>query len=94
MTAISGFVQNFLQLLLARVGVGIGEAGCSPPSHSIISDIFDPVSGPAPSGFTPWVSIGILFGFLLGGWLNEFFGWRVAFMAVGAPGILLAIWCA
>ena len=40
MTAISGFVQNYLQLLLARVGVGVGEAGGSPPSHSIVSDIF------------------------------------------------------
>ena len=92
MTAISGFVQNFLQLLLARVGVGIGEAGCSPPSHSIISDIFGPRERASAIGFySMGVSIGILFGFLLGGWLNEFFGWRVAFMVVGAPGILLAI---
>jgi predicted MFS family arabinose efflux permease len=92
MTAVSGFAQNYLQLLLARIGVGIGEAGGSPPSHSIISDIFPPGNRAGALGFySMGVNIGILFGFLLGGWLNEFFGWRVAFMVVGAPGILLAI---
>ena len=92
MTAISGLVNNFVQLLLARIGVGIGEAGGSPPSHSIISDIFPPTERASAIGFySMGVSIGILFGFLAGGWLNEFFGWRVAFMVVGAPGILLAI---
>ncbi len=92
MTAISGFVQNFTQLLLARIGVGVGEAGGSPPSHSIISDIFGPTERASAIGFySMGVSIGILFGFLAGGWLNEFFGWRVAFLVVGAPGILLAV---
>jgi predicted MFS family arabinose efflux permease len=92
MTAISGFVQNYTQLLLARIGVGLGEAGGSPPSHSIISDIFGPRERASAIGFySMGVSIGILFGFLAGGWLNEFFGWRVAFLVVGAPGILLAI---
>jgi len=92
MTAISGLVGNYWQLLLARIGVGIGEAGGSPPSHSIISDIFPPQSRASAIGFySMGVSVGILFGFLAGGWLNEFFGWRVAFIVVGAPGILLAI---
>lgn len=92
MTAISGFVTNYVQLLLARIGVGIGEAGGSPPSHSMISDIFPPERRASALGFySTGVNIGILFGFLLGGWLNEFFGWRVAFMVVGAPGILIAI---
>lgn len=92
MTALSGFVQNFAHLLLARIGVGIGEAGGSPPSHSIISDIFPPNRRATAIGFySMGVSIGILFGFLAGGWLNEFFGWRVAFLVVGGPGILLAI---
>ncbi|MFD2167445.1 spinster family MFS transporter [Thalassotalea euphylliae] len=91
MTAISGFVQNYLQLLLARIGVGIGEAGGSPPSHSIISDIYPPEKRASAIGFySTGVNIGILFGFLLGGWLNEVFGWRTAFIVVGAPGILLA----
>jgi MFS family permease len=92
MTAISGYAQSFVQLLLARIGVGIGEAGGSPPSHSIISDIFPPDKRASALGFySTGVNIGILFGFLLGGWLNEYFGWRVAFMVVGAPGILIAI---
>ena len=92
MTALSGFVQNYGQLLAARVGVGVGEAGGSPPSHSIVSDIFPPESRASALAFySTGVNIGILFGFLFGGWLNEFFGWRVAFMVVGAPGILIAI---
>ncbi len=91
MTAISGFVQNYVQLLLARIGVGVGEAGGSPPSHSIISDIFPPEKRASALGFySTGVNWGILFGFLFGGWLNEFFGWRVAFLVVGIPGILLA----
>jgi predicted MFS family arabinose efflux permease len=92
MTAISGMVQNYIQLLLARIGVGIGEAGGSPPSHSMISDIFPPERRAGAIGFySTGINFGILFGFLAGGWLNEFFGWRVAFMVVGLPGILLAI---
>jgi len=92
MTAISGLVQNYGQLLAARVGVGVGEAGGSPPSHSMISDIFPAHSRASAIAFySTGVNIGILFGFLFGGWLNEFFGWRVAFIVVGVPGILLAI---
>lgn len=91
MTAISGSVQNYFQLLLARIGVGIGEAGGSPPSHSIISDIFPPEKRASALGFySMGVSFGILFGFLFGGWLNEYLGWRWAFVIVGLPGILLA----
>lgn len=92
MTAISGLVQNYLQLLLARIGVGVGEAGGSPPSHSMISDMFPAERRASALGFySTGVSIGILFGFLMGGWLNEFFGWRVAFFVVGVPGVLLAL---
>ena len=89
MTAISGFVQSYSQLLAARIGVGIGEAGGSPPSHSIVSDIFPPEKRASALAFySTGVNLGILFGFLFGGWLNEFFGWRVAFMVVGVPGII------
>ena len=91
MTAISGFVQNYTQLLLARVGVGIGEAGGSPPSHSIVSDIFPKEQrASALSFYSTGVNLGIMFGFLFGGWLNEYFGWRVAFLVVGVPGVILA----
>ena len=92
MTAVSGLAQNYIQLLLARVGVGVGEAGCSPPSHSMISDIFpEDQRATGLSIYSLGINIGILFGFILGGWLNEFFGWRIAFMVVGIPGILLAV---
>lgn len=92
MTAISGLVANFVQLLLARIGVGVGEAGGSPPAHSMISDYFPfEERGRALSIYTMGVYIGILFGFLAGGWLNEYFGWRVAFFVVGIPGIALAL---
>ena len=92
MTAISGLAQNYWQLLAARVGVGIGEAGGSPPSHSMISDMFPPEKRASAIGFySTGISIGILFGFLFGGWLNEFFGWRVAFFVVGIPGVILAL---
>ncbi len=92
MTAISGLVQNYLQLLLARIGVGVGEAGGSPPAHSMISDIF--LTGRRASAlafYSMGINFGILFGFLAGGWLNEFFDWRVAFFVVEAPGIVVAL---
>lgn len=91
-TAICGMTANFFQLLAARIGVGVGEAGCSPPSHSMISDIF-PASerGTALGVYNMGVNFGILIGFLVGGWLNEFFGWRMAFFAVAIPGLVLAV---
>ncbi len=91
MTAVSGLAANFLHLLAARIGVGVGEAGASPPSHSIISDYFPHEQrGRALSFYSIGIYIGILFGFLAGGWINQFFGWRMAFFVVGVPGILLA----
>lgn len=92
MTALSGFAQNFLQLLIARIGVGIGEAGGSPPSHSLLADYFAPEKRATALGiYALGIPIGILFGNLAGGWINEFFGWRNAFFLVGIPGIILAI---
>ncbi len=92
MTALCGMAQNFWQLLAARIGVGIGEAGGSPPSHSMISDTFPPEQrATALSFYSVGINIGILFGFLLGGYLNEVFGWRVAFLVVGLPGVLLGV---
>lgn len=92
MTAISGLVQNYIQLLLARIGVGVGEAGGSPPAHSMISDIFPPEKRASALAFySMGVNFGIMFGFLAGGWLNEVFNWRVAFFVVGVPGIVVAL---
>ncbi len=92
MTAASGLVQNFTQLVLARIGVGVGEAAGSPPAHSIIADYFPPERrATALSIYNMGISFGILFGFLVGGWINEFFGWRLAFFVVGLPGLALAL---
>jgi len=92
MTALSGLAANFWQLLVARIGVGIGEAGGSPPSHSLLADYFAPSKRATALGiYALGIPIGILFGNLAGGWVDEFFGWRYAFFVVGIPGILLAI---
>lgn len=91
MTVLCGYAANFWQLALARIGVGIGEAGTSPPSHSLISDLF-PVSlrATAMGIFGLGVNIGILIAFMGGGWMAENLGWRTAFIVVGLPGFLIA----
>jgi len=92
MTALCGLPQNFMQLLLARIGVGVGEAGCTPAAHSLITDMvprekhassiaFFGIGGP----------LGSLLGMILGGVISDLLGWRAAFMIVGAPGLLLAL---
>ena len=92
MTALSGMAQNYLQLFMARLGVGVGEAGCSPPAHSIISDYYPPKKrATALAIYSLGIYIGILLGFMIGGWLNQVWGWRVAFYALGVPGILFAL---
>ncbi len=92
MTALSGFAQNFWHLLLARVGVGVGEAGCSPPAHSMLADYYPAHRRATALGiYSLGIPVGILFGFVAGGWINEYFGWRMAFLVVGVPGLLLAL---
>lgn len=92
MTALCGLAQSFLQLLLARIGVGIGEAGSSPPSHSIIADLYPSEQRAGAMGiYALGVVLGSGFGTMIGGWLAHLYGWRIAIVAVGIPGILLAI---
>lgn len=92
MTALCGLAANFVQLALARIGVGVGEAGTSPPSHSIIADLFPPQERATAMGiFAIGVNIGIMIGFFFGGWVRDLYGWRVAFMTVGIPGLLIAV---
>lgn len=92
MTALCGTAQNFTQLLAARIGVGVGEAGCSPPAHSLIADYYPPEKrASALSIYALGIPIGSILGLLAGGWIAEFWGWRVAFFVVGIPGVLLAL---
>jgi MFS family permease len=92
LTAASGFAQNYAQLFLMRLGVGIGEAGGSPPAQSLISDYF-PYSrrATAMAIFTLGVPLGSFFGFLIGGIVDDLWGWRVAFFVAGAPGLILVL---
>ncbi len=92
MTAISGSVTSFFQLFLARVGVGIGEAGASPPAHAIISDYFPPKKrATALSIYSTGIYFGILLGYVIGGVIAKNYGWRMAFYSIGIPGVLFAL---
>ena len=92
MTAICGLAQNFAQLLLARIGVGIGEAGCTPAAHSLITDSVKPEKRSSAIAFYGMgVPIGSLLGLVIGGIVNDLYGWRIALMLVGLPGLLLAL---
>ncbi|ATQ42060.1 spinster family MFS transporter [Caulobacter mirabilis] len=91
-TALCGAAQNFVQLALLRFGVGIGEAGCSPPAHSLISDYFEPKKrATALSIYSFGIPLGTMIGAVAGGWLATEFSWRVAFVIVGLPGVILAL---
>ncbi|MEC8416918.1 MAG: MFS transporter [Pseudomonadota bacterium] len=93
-TAASGLAANYMQLAIARIGVGIGEAGGSPPSHSIISDLFPKEKR---AGALAIYSLGIPFGVMLAFFASAFFlqggsaDWRTVMYSVGIPGILLAV---
>lgn len=91
-TVLCGAATSFAQLALYRFGVGVGEAGCSPPSHSLISDYYEPKKrASALSIYSFGIPLGTMFGAVAGGWLAQEFSWRVAFVIVGVPGILLAL---
>lgn len=92
MTVLCGMTLHFWQLLLARIGVGVGEAGSNPPSHSIISDLYPAHErATAMAIFSLGVNFGIMFGFLIGGWVNDWLGWRWAFIIAGIPGLIIAL---
>jgi MFS family permease len=91
LVALCGTAVNFLQLLLLRVGVGIGEAGCMPTSQSLIGDYFNRAERPrATAMFTLGDALGMFIGLFVAGWVNEFCGWRIMFMLLGLPGVVLA----
>ncbi|HEY6328849.1 MAG TPA: MFS transporter [Blastocatellia bacterium] len=91
-TAITGMAANFWQMLGARLVVGVGEAGCSPPSYSVISDYFESKRRATAIGiYSLGLSGGSILGLLVGSKIAEAHGWRSAFYVMGLPGILLAL---
>ncbi len=91
-TALCGLANSYTTLLLARMGVGLGEAGGSPPAHAMISDLYEKEKrGRALAIYSAGLYAGTLLGYYLGGWLSEAMSWRHAFMVVGIPGVIFAI---
>ena len=91
MTAVCGLATTFWQLALARVLVGVGEAGATPPSHALIADLFPKQSrATALSVYALGSPVGIILGFLAAGWIAQTLGWRIALFCFGLPGIALA----
>jgi MFS family permease len=92
MTALCGFAQSYRQLFLGRIGVGVGEAGGTPPSSSILADEFPPQRRPmALTIFALGAPLGSWLGSSVAGDIADVFGWRGAFRALGVPGVLCAL---
>ena len=92
MTALCGMAANYAQLFGLRMMVGVGEAGLSPSSHSIISDYFDEKERVRPiSIYSLGTTLGHIIALLLGGYIAHKYGWRMAFIVVGLPGVLVAV---
>jgi len=91
-TTLCGTAGSFAVLAAYRFGVGIGEAGLSPPAHSLISDYYEPKKrASALSIYSFGIPLGTMIGAVAGGLIAKTFGWRVAFMVVGLPGVMVAI---
>lgn len=91
-TMLCGATQNFIQLLLARIGVGVGEAGCTPPAHSLITDYVPrSMRASAIAFYSIGTPLGSLIGMAMGGLIADAYGWRTAFLVAGAPGVLVAL---
>ena len=92
MTALCGLAGSFTSLFIARMGVGVGEAGGQPPAYSLVSDYVPPEKRSSVFAIlNSAVPFGVFCGFIIGGWVNLHFGWRAAFMVVGLPGVLIAL---
>ncbi|PKQ04896.1 MAG: MFS transporter [Alphaproteobacteria bacterium HGW-Alphaproteobacteria-11] len=92
MTVACAFAIGFWTLAIARIGVGVGEAGSSPPSHSMIADLYpEHQRSGALAIYALGVYIGIMLGFLVGAYVATEYGWRAAFVVVGLPGVLIAL---
>lgn len=92
MTVFSSYAASFRQLVAARIGTGIGEAGTSPSVNAIISDLYAPNErAGALSFYAAGLNVGLLIAFAGGGWMEQHFGWRNAFLAAGVPGLVIAM---
>ena len=92
MTYFCGVAQSVTTLALARIGVGIGESAGTPASQSLVADLFSKNDRPRALGiYAMGTYCGVFLGYFIGGWVNQHYGWRVAFIAAGLPGILLAL---
>jgi len=92
MTVLCGFAGSYMQLLLIRIGVAVGEAGGVPPSQSMVADYFPPKNrATAMAILSSGNFIGTLLAMVLGTWIAQTYGWRQAFIVIGAPGVLLAL---
>ncbi|MBV8977554.1 MAG: MFS transporter [Alphaproteobacteria bacterium] len=92
MTVLSGYAGQAWQLVVTRFCTGIGEAGTGPSINSMIADLYPPQKrAGALSFYSAGLNIGLLFGFFGGSWMLQHYGWRSAFIASGAPGLLLVV---
>ncbi|SFG29519.1 Predicted arabinose efflux permease, MFS family [Novosphingobium sp. CF614] len=92
MTAVCGLARSYAQLFVARMGVGVGEAGCVPPAHSLIGELFPREKRALAIGiFQCGATVGVSAGLLVAGWLGEHFGWRATFQIIGMAGLPLAL---
>lgn len=92
MTALCGTAQSFGQMFLFRIGVGVGEAGCSPAAQSLISDyVSRERRALALSFYSLGIPLGSFIGLAVGGLIAQNYGWRMAFMIVGLPGLAIAL---
>ena len=91
-TALCGLAQNFFQLVLARIGVGVGEAGCTPAAHSLIADYVPREQRASAIAFySMGTPLGSLVGLAIGGMIADAYGWRMAFIVCGLPGLVFAL---
>ena len=89
--ALCGLAGSFVQLLLIRIGVAVGEAGCNPPAFSLMADYFTRAERPrAAAIYAMGGALSFVVGFFGAGWLNELYGWRVTLMVLASPGVVLA----
>src|ERR1700723_219648 len=92
LTAATGMAQNYAQIFIARLGVGLGEAACAPAGQSLIGDLFPPAKRAFAMGiFMLGLPAGIFLAYLSAGYIYAHLGWRAAFYIACIPGIVLAL---